>query len=91
MNDERFDVSPGVRASMSADGLVLLDVDRGIVFAANPIGARMWELVEQRWTKSRIAKQIADDFGVEHERVARDLNAFLGALLDRGLVSEVQP
>ncbi len=37
----RFHVSQHVRASISGDGLVLLDVQGGFVLASNPIGARI--------------------------------------------------
>jgi hypothetical protein len=50
----RFRLSPNVRASISADGLVLLDVQGGLVLASNPIGARICELIEQQGTSAAI-------------------------------------
>src|SRR5207247_3060676 len=43
MNADRFRASPAVRASVSTDGLVLLDVEGGLVLASNPVGARIWQ------------------------------------------------
>jgi hypothetical protein len=84
----RFHVSRNVRASISADGLVLLDVQGGLVLASNPIGARIWELVEQQLGCLAIAGQLAGDYDVPIQRAYSDVIAFVTALEARGLVSE---
>jgi hypothetical protein len=83
-----FHVSRKVRASVSSDGLVLLDVQRGLVLASNPIGARIWQLVERQLGCPEIASQLARDFDVPVERAYRDVIAFVRALEARGLVNE---
>ena len=88
MND-RLRVSPSVRGSVSADGLVLLDVRGGLLLAANPIGARIWQLVEQEVAAVDIAREIAAAYDVPLDRARTDVDAFLRALADRGLVTEV--
>jgi hypothetical protein len=77
-----------VRASISADGLVLLDVDGGVVLASNPIGAQIWRLIEQRRTRVEIASQLAIDYRIPLERARDDVGAFVGALTARDLVIE---
>src|SRR5258706_16302772 len=84
----RFRMSPNVRASISGDGLVLLDVQGGLVLASNPIGARIWEMVEQQLACPEIANRLAHDYGVPAGRVYRDVIAFVTALEARGLVNE---
>ena len=88
MDSLRFRASPTVRASVSTDGLVLLDVRGGLVLASNPIGARIWQLIEQRRSSSEIAHQLVDDYAIPLERAQRDVVAFAAALVDRGLVVE---
>jgi hypothetical protein len=83
--------SPAVRPSMSSDGLVLLDVRGGVILASNAIGARIWQLVEQGHTASEIAHRLAEDYGVGRERVRCDVDAFLAALIDRGLLIGGEP
>ncbi|MCU1384450.1 MAG: hypothetical protein JWL71_3147 [Acidobacteria bacterium] len=82
-----FQISPAVRASISGDGLVLLDVHGGIVLASNPIGARIWQLLESRLDCLEIARRLACDYGVSIERTQRDVGAFVTALEARGLVT----
>lgn len=91
MDQLRYRISQTVRASVSADGLVLLDVQRGLVLASNSIGARIWALIEQTHTSPEIALQLADDFDVPLDRAQRDVAAFVSALVARGLVTEDLP
>ncbi|HWF86820.1 MAG TPA: PqqD family protein [Vicinamibacterales bacterium] len=88
MQTDRFRASPLVRASVSSDGLVLLDVGGGVVLASNPIGARIWQLIEQRCTSVEIARQLAADYDISIERAHSDVGAFIAALTKRGLVRE---
>jgi hypothetical protein len=84
----RFRVSAAVRASISADGLVLLDIRGGLVLASNSVGGRIWQLIEQQRTRSEIARVLTEDYGIPLERADRDVVAFLSALAARGLVTE---
>ena len=88
MTPDRLRTSPHVRASTSSDGLILLDVRSGLVLASNPIGARIWQLLEQRRGSAEIAQRLVDDFGVPIERAQRDVAAFAADLMARGLVME---
>ena len=81
-------ISPTARASVSGDGLVLLDVECGLVFASNPIGARIWQLIEQRRSAAEIARQLADEYVVPIDRARADVDAFVATLAARGLVAE---
>ena len=87
MDAERFHPSRAVRASISGDGLVLLDVDGGLVLTSNAVGARIWQLLEQDRTAGEIARQLVDDYAVPAERAQRDVVAFVESLLARGLVT----
>jgi hypothetical protein len=88
MDQLRYRVSPTVRASVSVDGLVLLDIQGGLVLASNAIGARIWTLIEQTCNRREIARQLTDDYGVPLARAQGDVDAFIAALIARGLVAE---
>lgn len=79
--------SPSVRASISDDGLVLLDVDAGLVLSSNAAGARIWQLIEQGRTCSEIARLLVDECAISLERAERDVAAFVADLTARGLVA----
>jgi hypothetical protein len=88
MERDRFRASPAVRASVSADGLVLLDVKGGLVLASNPVGARIWQLIEQQRTRAEIVRQLVADYEIQVECAHRDVGTFVAALVARGLVTE---
>ena len=88
MNSHRFRPSPAVRASISPDGLVLLDVAAGAVFAANPVGARIWQLLDEQRTTPEIVRQLVRDYDVAADRAEGDVAAFVAALVARGLLTE---
>lgn len=88
MHDRQFRPSPAVRASISDDGLVLLDLAGGLVLSSNVIGGRIWELIGQRRTPAEIARQLAVEYSVSNERTDADVTVFIAALLARGIVTE---
>lgn len=88
MTASRFRPSPGVRASISADGLVLLDVRGGVVLGSNPIGARIWQLLEQRHSLDDISRRFVHDYGLAPEDARRDVGAFVAALVARRLIRQ---
>ena len=87
MHQERLRPSLAVRASVSGDGLILLDVDGGLVLSSNAVGARIWQLIEQQRTTDEIARQLVDDYAVSAERALCDVHAFVSDLRARGLVA----
>jgi hypothetical protein len=83
---DRFRPSSTVKASISGDGLVLLDVSGGLVLSSNVVGARIWQLLEQRHARRDIARQVADEYAIPPDRAERDVATFVAALIARGLV-----
>lgn len=84
---DRFRPSPDVKASVSGDGLVLLDVSGGLVLSSNAIGARIWQLLEARHPRGEIARHLAEEYAIPVDRAERDVAGFIAALLARGLVA----
>lgn len=82
----RHHASSTVRASITADGLVLLDTERGLVFAANPIGARIWQLLADGVPSDTIAERLATEYEVAIDTAAHDVRAFVASLVGRGLL-----
>jgi hypothetical protein len=87
MNHERVRPSSAVRASVSSDGLVLLDVDGGQVLSANGVGARIWQLIEQESSTTEIAERVAIEYEIPREQATRDVLSFVADLMARRLVA----
>lgn len=86
--DIRLRPSVAVRASISTDGLVLLDLNGGLVLASNLVGARIWQLIEQQYSAQQISRQLISEYGVSDDRAHDDVAAFIAALVARGLVAK---
>jgi hypothetical protein len=87
MDQDRLHPTPAVRASISSDGLVLLDLRGGAVLAANTIGARIWQLIEHGHGRREIAQQLADAYDIPLPRARHDVDAFVSSLVARGLLA----
>jgi hypothetical protein len=66
---------------------VILSLDTKMLRGLNPVGSRVWELIDGRRSVDEIVEQIVREFGVARERAAEDVGAFLRDLLGRGLVT----
>lgn len=84
----RMRISPHVRASMTDDGLVLLDIRGGWLLSSNAVGARIWRLLEEGQPRAEIIGRLVDEYGVAADTAERDLSAFISALASRGLLAE---
>jgi hypothetical protein len=83
-----FHPAPTVRASITGDGLVLLDVRTGQLLAANAVGAEIWQLARACRTPREIADHLARQYRISFDTAHRDVVAFLAALESRGLLAE---
>jgi coenzyme PQQ synthesis protein D (PqqD) len=80
-------VSKQVRCISDDDGAVLLDLKGGKYFSLNSLGAKIWRLLEQRWTRAQIEQEIVENFDVSSMTAAQDLERFLRDLQQKGFVS----
>ena len=69
-----------VRAMVSSEGAVLRHMRRGGTFSLNPVGAKIWELVQKGLPTDQIVVRISEQFSVPHEQVEKDVADFLRSL-----------
>jgi hypothetical protein len=65
---------------------VILNLRTGVYFGLNPVGARVWELLQQPRTVSELRDLIVSEFDVDALRCEHDLQALVEELASRGLV-----
>ncbi len=68
---------------------VILNMKSGVYFGLNPVGARIWELVQQPTTVQLIQQTIINEYAVDPERAKSDVLALLKQLNEAGLVEVV--
>ena len=78
-----------VREQVSCDlagEKAILDLKSGQYYGLNPVGARIWDLIQESKSVTEVLKTILDEYNVESEACERDLFALLEELQGKGLV-----
>jgi hypothetical protein len=75
-------------ASRSIAGeAVILSLDTKVLRGLNSVGSRVWDLIDGQRSIDDIVDAVVAEFEVDRPRAARDVEAFLRQLVDRGLVT----
>jgi pyrroloquinoline quinone biosynthesis protein D len=77
---------PGVETSRLGDEFVVLDGQGHMVRSLNPIGARVFELMDGVRTAEEISAALASELSVPLDRARRDVLALLSTLSEWNLV-----
>ncbi len=64
----------------------ILNIKNGLYYGLDPVGARIWTLMQEPRAVAEIKKTIVGEFDVEPERCAQDLLSLLEKLLAEGLI-----
>ncbi|HKQ62700.1 MAG TPA: PqqD family protein [Candidatus Polarisedimenticolaceae bacterium] len=70
-------------------GLVVLP-DRSEVKVLNPIGSKIYSLLDGQHSQDEIVRTVMDEFEVSEEQARGDLQAFLAELSTAGMLAEPQ-
>ena len=68
---------------------VLLSMDTKVLRGLNPVGSRIWELIDGQRSLEEITGVIVQEFEVAPGVAVQDVQAFVQELLDRGLVTRL--
>lgn len=83
-------LSRGARLTKSQDGGILLDLDRGLFFHLNPVGARIVELLERGCDRESLGRTIGSEFRVPEGILKSDVDDFLLSLRQKRLLGEAR-
>jgi hypothetical protein len=79
--------NPDVLSKRLDEAAVLVDIATNRIFELNETGTRAWELVCQGFDADQIAHQLVDEFDVQPERAAYELNELIVRLRAEGLLA----
>ena len=71
---------------LSADEVVILNVDSGVYYGLKDVGARIWGMIQTPKTVAEIRDTILEEYEVEPDRCETDLSALLQRLAAEGLI-----
>ena len=78
-----------VRSSVTADGVLLMDIRTGQIFSANAVAARIWSGLEEGLSIPAIVDAIVQQTGADAATVERDAVEFLNTLRVRALIGDL--
>nr|WP_321487016.1 PqqD family peptide modification chaperone [uncultured Draconibacterium sp.] len=65
---------------------VMMHIEKGKYFGLNPVGKRIWELINEPKTFSEITDQLLTEFDVEEDVCKQEVEEFLKKAKDADLV-----
>lgn len=81
-----YALSAGVRSTRNEDGGIVLDIDHGLMFRLNPVGALILESLGKGCAETQIAQEIARQYNISEETASADVGEFLQSLEEHKLV-----
>ena len=67
----------------------ILDLEGGVYYGLDEVGARMWEMIQEPRPVSEVRDALIEEYDVESERCERDLLALLERLAEERLIEVV--
>ena len=69
-----------------AGELVLLNLKTGVYFGLDPMGTRIWHLLQEQRSLQEVLESLLEEYAVTQARCAQDLLHFVALLWKQGLV-----
>jgi len=71
------------------DQTVMMDIEQGSYFGLNETATRIWAMLAEPMVIGDLCNRLTEQFDVPREQCEQQVVAFLGSLLDRGLLQIV--
>lgn len=81
--------APATASRVIEGEAVILSLDTKILRGLNPVGSRVWELIDGQRSVDDIVGVIVQEFDVSQEAAARDVGDFVRELLAKSLVTRL--
>lgn len=68
---------------------VILDLKSETYFGLNPVGTRIWDLIQEPARAADVCRTLLEEYDVEPDRCRREVLALLNEMADEGIVEVV--
>jgi hypothetical protein len=86
----RVTSAPDVMLRIIGDEAVILNLKSELYLGLDPVGTRMWTVLQNSPSIEAAHAALLDEFEVEPERLRQDLDKLLDQMLEQGLI-ELHP
>ena len=85
--DEPLKPNPDVVFTIVDDKAILLEQASGKYYSLNPVGTRIWKLLETYGQLDKVYEQLLDEYNVDPERLRQNLDDSVKKLTENGLLA----
>jgi hypothetical protein len=71
------------------DETVMMSIEKGEYYGVNPVGRRIWELLETPSTTAGICEVLNEEYNVNPEQCCKDVLSFLVRLSEKDIIKIV--
>jgi hypothetical protein len=71
------------------DETVMMNIEKGEYYGINPIGSRIWELIETPRKVSNICEKLCEEYDVTQEKCNNDVMHFLNHMAEKKIITIV--
>lgn len=82
-----FRISPKVIARCVGEEAVILKLETGVYFGLDPVGTRVWQLLETGDTLTQICEVMFKEYDVSRKDLERDVLDLVEQLLEKQLLT----
>ena len=75
-----------ILSSTIDDEVVMMSSEKGMYYNLNPIGSRIWDLLEKPQTIESLCAQLMDEYDVDVVTCKQETEEFIQSLAERGLI-----
>jgi hypothetical protein len=86
----RVTSAPDVMLRIIGDEAVILNLKSEVYLGLDPVGTRMWTVLQSSPSVEAAHAALLDEFEVEPERLRQDMDRLLDQMLEQGLI-ELHP
>lgn len=73
-------------SSKMDDETIMLNIDKGEYYGINPIGSRIWELLEKPLTILELSNLLINEFDIDIDNCKKDVSVFIQHLQNKNMV-----
>ena len=85
--DSTFSIPPQVMARTVGNETVILNMESGTYFGLDPVGARIWQLIEAGKALAEICNVMLEEFEVKRDKLERDTLALASELVQNKIIA----
>ena len=84
----RVRIPDGVLSHDLQGELVILNLNTGVYFGLDPVGTRIWHLIQEHQSLQKVLHSMVEEYEVGEAQCMQDLLSFVAQMREKGLVVE---